>query len=102
MKLNRLIALFAAIFICVFLLTPCVVLSSDPNSQMSRSNSLADSNDAADDIDGPTMIMSYSKKEFVKNPIESFMYFVPLIAPTLVDNISSVNNEQQVGIISGN
>jgi hypothetical protein len=46
------------------------------------------------------MIMSYSKEKFVKNPIASFMYFVPLIAPTLVDNISSVNNEQQVGIIS--
>jgi hypothetical protein len=46
------------------------------------------------------MIMSYSKKQFVKNPIESFMYFVPLIAPTPVDNISSANNEQQVGIIS--
>jgi hypothetical protein len=28
------------------------------------------------------------------------MYFVPLIARTLVDNISSVNNRQQIGIIS--
>jgi hypothetical protein len=46
------------------------------------------------------MIMSYSKEKFVKNPIASFAYFVPLIAQTLVDNISSVNNEQQVGIIS--
>jgi len=46
------------------------------------------------------MIMSYNKKKFVKNPIESFMYFVPLIAPTLVDNISSVNNTQQVSIVS--
>ena len=97
---DRLIALFAVTFIYIFLLTPCVVLSSDPNSQMSRSNSLADGNDAAKDSNGPTMIMSYSKKEFVKNPIESFMYFVPLISPTLVDNISSVNNTQQVGIIS--
>jgi len=67
---------------------------------MSRSNSLADGNDAYKDSNGPTMIMSYSKKQFVKNPIASFMYFVPLIAPTLVDNISSVNNTQQVGIIS--
>jgi len=52
------------------------------------------------DSNGPTMIMSYSKEKFLKNPIASFMYFVPLIAPTFVDNISSVNNEQQVGIIS--
>jgi len=97
---DRLITLFAVIFVCVFLLTPCVVLSSDPNSQMSNSEYLADGNDAAKDSNGPTMIMSYSKKRFIKNPIGSFMYFVPLIAPTLVDNISSVNNEQQVGIIS--
>jgi hypothetical protein len=100
MKLNHLIALFSVTVTFVLLLTPCVVLSSDPNSQMSGSKSLADSNDAAEDVNGPTMIMSYSKKEFVKNPIESFMYFVPLIAPTLVDNISSVNNTQHVGIIS--
>jgi hypothetical protein len=97
---NRLIALFAVTFICPVLLTACVGLSSDPNSQMSSSGSLADGNDSAKDSNGPTMIMSYSKKQFVKNPIESFMYFVPLIAPTLVDNISSVNNTQQVGIIS--
>jgi hypothetical protein len=67
---------------------------------MNRSNSLADGNDAAKDSNGPTIIMSYSKEKFINNPIESFMYFVPLIAPTLVDNISSVNNEQQAGIIS--
>jgi len=97
---NRLIALFAVTFICGFLLTACVGLSSDPTSQMSSSESVADGNDTAKDSNGPTMIMSYSKKKFVKNPIESFMYFVPLIAPTLVDNISSVNNEQQVGVIS--
>lgn len=97
---DRLIALLAVTFICVFLLTPRVGLSSDPNSQMSGNKSLADGNDAANDSNGPTMIMSYSKKQFVKNPIESFMYFVPLIAPTLVDNISSANNEQQVSVIS--
>jgi hypothetical protein len=95
-----LIALFAATFIFVFVLTPRVGLGSDPNSQMSSSETLADGNDAAKDSNGPTMIMSYSKKQFIKNPIESFMYFVPLIAPTLVDNISSANNEQQVGVIS--
>jgi hypothetical protein len=44
--------------------------------------------------------MSYSKEKFVINPIASFAYFVPLISPTLVDNISSVNNDQQLGIIS--
>src|SRR4030067_1514033 len=99
---NRLIALFAVTFIFIFLLTPCVGISSDVNGRISdRSDaSVADGNDAAQDGNGPTMIMSYSKEKCAKNPIVSFAYFVPLIATTLVDNISSVNNEQQVDIIS--
>ena len=44
--------------------------------------------------------MSYSKEEFVKNPLTSFAYFVPLIAMTSVNSISSANNTQQVAIIS--
>ena len=99
---NRLIVLFAVTFICIFLLTPCVGISSDLSSRISdRSGELlADGNDTAKDSNGPTMIMSYSKEKFVINPIASFAYFVALISPTLVDNISSVNNDQQVGIIS--
>src|SRR4030043_2392454 len=83
---NRLIALFAVTFICILLLTPSVGISSATNT--------------AKGSKGPTMIMRYSEEKFVKNPIASFAYFVPLIAPTLVDNISSFNNEQQVAIIS--
>jgi hypothetical protein len=92
---NRLSALFAVTFICIFLMTPCVGLSSDSNGRISDHSgaSVADGN-------GPTMIMRYSKEKFVKNPIASFAYFVPLIAPTRVDSISSVDNEQQVAIIS--
>jgi hypothetical protein len=99
---NRLIALCAVTCMCIVLLTPCIGISADPNGRISdhRGESVADGNDAAQDGNGPTMIMSYKKEKFVKNPIASFAYFVPLIAPTLVDNISSVNNEQQVGIIS--
>jgi hypothetical protein len=91
---NRLIALCAVTFICIFLFTPCVGISFDPNARISdhSGESVADG--------GPTMIMSYNNEKFVKNPIGSFAYFVPLIAPTLVDNISSVNNEQHVAIIS--
>ncbi len=54
------------------------------------------------DSDGPSVLLGYSEDDFQKNPIADFMYFVPLIAPTLVDNISSVNNQQQVGIVSYN
>ena len=99
---NRLIALCAITFICIFLLTPCVGISSDHKGRISdhRGASVANGTDTAQGSNGPTMIMSYSKEKYVKNPMASFAYFVPLIAPTLVDNISSVNNKQRVDIIS--
>ena len=97
-----LIALFAFTLVSIFLFTHCVGSNSDSNGGISvqSKQSVADGNNIVADGNGPTFIMSYRKEKFVKNPIESFMYFVPLIAPTLVDNISSANNDQQVGIIS--
>lgn len=102
LRSSRLIALSAAAFVCIFLLTPCVGLGSDPNGSITVHSDqfVADGNNVVEDINGPTILLGYSRERFKKNPISSFMYFVPLIAPTLVDNISSVNNEQQVGIIS--
>ena len=101
---SRLIAFFATTFICLILLWPCAGTSSDPNDRVSdlSGQSVAEGNDGAKDSSGPTIIMSYSKKKFVKNPIASFAYFVPLIATTSVNSISSVNNKQQVAIISHN
>jgi hypothetical protein len=90
---NRLTALFGITVVCILVSMAGVGISSGHNSLLS-------SNDVVKDNNGPTMIMNYSKKKFVKNPIASFMYFVPLIAPTLVDNISSADNTQQMGIIS--
>ena len=98
---GRLINIFAGTIIGILILTSCVGLSPDSDSSVSApSNESGTVNDVSKDGHGPTMMMSYRKEEFVKNPIASFMYFIPLIAPTLVDNISSVNNDQQVGVIS--
>ena len=101
---SRLIAFFATTFICLILLWPCAGTSSDPNDRVSdlSGQSVAEGSDGAKDSSGPTIIMSYSKKKIVKNPIASFAYFVPLIATTSVNSISSVNNKQQVAIISHN
>jgi len=101
LRYYRLIVLFSAAIICFFLVRADDRTSSGLKGGTIDSNgdTLAGAN-TAEDSSGPTMIMSYSKKKFVKNPIASFMYFIPLIAPTFVDNISSVNNKQQVGIIS--
>ena len=97
-----LIALFAVTLVSIFLLMNCVGSDSGSNGSISvpSNQSAADGNNIVSDGNGPTLIMSYRKEKFVKNPIASFMYFVPLIAPTLVDNISSAHNEQQVCIIS--
>ena len=106
---SRRITACTVLFLCSVLLTACADTSVDPNGYISSTGEpfAADGNDVvvvvneiAADGHGPTMYMSYRKEEVVKNPIASFMYFVPLIALTQVDNISSVNNDQQVGVIS--
>jgi hypothetical protein len=76
-----------------------VGISSDPNNPARGigSEPAADVNDANGP---PTVMLSYSRRTFEKNPISSFMYFVPLISPTFVDRETSANNEQQVGIVS--
>jgi hypothetical protein len=53
-----------------------------------------------EDGSGPTVLLSYSQETFKKNPISSFMYFVPLIAPSLVDRQTSAHNGQEVAVIS--
>lgn len=55
---------------------------------------------AAEDRSGPTVMLSYGKETLGKNPISSFMYFVPLISLTLVDRQTSADNDVEVGIIS--
>ncbi|MBI5091850.1 MAG: hypothetical protein HZB26_05320 [Candidatus Hydrogenedentes bacterium] len=49
---------------------------------------------------GPTVLLSFREEVFVKNPISSFMYFVPLISPTSVDRQTSANNDVEVAVIS--
>lgn len=102
-RYDILMALSVVAFVCIFLLTSCVEEESpDPNSRVSvRGNSsVADVNTVTESANGPTVLLGYSKEGFQKNPISSFMYFVPLISPTRVDRETSVDNQQQVGIVS--
>ena len=78
--------LFVVTVVCILLSTASLVLCSNPNGRVGSH--------------GPTILLAYSTEVIKKNPISSFMYFVPLISPTLVDRETSTNNEQQVGIIS--
>jgi len=90
--------LFATTVACVLLLTAGVGISADPNNRIgSRGNKpAADINDS----NGPTVALSYNGRPARKNTTSSFMYFVPLISPTLVETESSANNEQQAGLVS--
>jgi hypothetical protein len=44
--------------------------------------------------------LSYNNSTPAKSPAASFMYFIPLIAPTLVERETSPNNQQQAWIVS--
>ncbi|MFA5239278.1 MAG: hypothetical protein WC476_06170 [Phycisphaerae bacterium] len=103
---NRLIALFAVTFICIF---PCVGLSSNPNnpaedlgSEHAANQPLGEVSPSADvnDVNGPAVMLNYGRRPAEKNPISSFMYFVPLLSPTFVDRETSADNEQQVALVS--
>jgi len=61
---------------------------------------LAVANPASEDGNGPTVLLSYNEGSLKENPIQSFMYFVPLISPVAVDRGTSNENHQQVGIVS--
>jgi len=66
--------------VCVLLLTACIAMGSDVN--------------------GPTVSLSYGGQTSEKNTFASFMYFVPLVSPTLVDVETSAANEQMVSTVS--
>ncbi len=83
---------------CTLLLTADIGICADPNSPASG----RDAKPAADvnDANGPTVALSYSSRTPAKNPISSFMYFIPLVSPTLVETEISANNEQQTAFIA--
>jgi len=96
--INRLSGLCAIAVVCVLLLTAGAGISANPNSRISSRGGkpAADINDS----NGPTVALSYNGQPAEKNTTSSFMYFVPLISPTLVETESSANNEQQAGLVS--
>jgi len=55
---------------------------------------------AAKDVNGPTVKLSYGKGQEKINPTPNFMYFVPLISPTMVECHISKNNNQLSKVIS--
>jgi hypothetical protein len=52
------------------------------------------------DANGPTVLLNYDSRSAEKNTSSSFLYFVPLVSPTLVDVETSADNEQKVRTVS--
>jgi hypothetical protein len=91
-------SLFAIIVFCIPLLAAGIGICTDPNNPPAGrdSNSTTDINDP----NGPTLMLSYNTLNSVKTPTPSFMYFIPLISPTLVSTEISPHNQQQAMFIS--
>lgn len=83
---------------CALLSIAGIAICSVPKSHAknSRIESQADSNDA----NGPTVMLGYDGLKSVKTPTATFMYFIPLISPTIVSTEISSNNRQQAMFIS--
>jgi hypothetical protein len=87
--------------VCILLLTASMGISADANGICGSDSKFAtDGNDAAKDCNGPTVLLDFGKDSFKKNSVPSFMYFVPLISPVLVERQTSIGNEQQASVIS--
>jgi hypothetical protein len=54
----------------------------------------------ANEPNGPTVTLTYSNQTYKESPFDSFMYFVPLIAPDTVDIVVSCDNQQRITPVS--
>ncbi len=76
-----------------------VVAASGPACPAAAKSGM-DANLSIADSYGPTVLLSYGKGMLDKNPMRSFMYFVPLISPVAVGGGISPDNGQQAAVIS--
>jgi len=82
---------------CALLLTANAAIYAETKVPLLEKEILpADTNDA----NGPTVKLNYTVDSPEKNPSVSFMYFVPLISPTLVDLETDADNNQMARITS--
>ena len=90
--------MITAAFISLLFAGTAICSDTDKSANNPSVKSAADSNNTT----GPTVTLSYGDSKPAKNPSSSFMYFVPLIAPTRVDMVISPDNKQQAWILSYN
>ena len=95
------VGLFVIPALCFLLFTARAGGSEPTNAGGTASGaSAANGDNVVADSSGPTVMLDYVNETFEKNPISSFMYFVPLLSRTHVDRQTSANNEEEVDVIS--
>ena len=83
--------------ICMFLFFSIVTAGSCYGKTTAKEEGRAGKDN---DSNGPTVILKSDKDKELENPTPDFMYFVPLISPTLVYSETSKGNQQKSGLIS--
>ncbi len=100
---HHVLGLFVIAVVCALLFMARTAGAEPTNVSGTASGvSVARDDNAVGDDSGPTVILSYGKGSLGKSTISSFMYFVPLISPTLVDRQTSAANQQEVVVASYN
>jgi hypothetical protein len=97
---RRWLCLFVIPVFCTLLLTAGIGMHAGPSRPASGRGAKPKPLPDINDHNGPTVALSYNSSTPAKNPAASFMYFIPLIAPTLVEVETSANNRQQAWLVS--
>ncbi len=97
---RRWLCLFVIPVFCTQLLTAGIGFCANPNGPASGRGAKPKPLPDINDHNGPTVALSYNSSTPAKSPTASFMYFIPLIAPTLVERQTSPNNQQQAWLVS--
>jgi len=97
---RRWLCLFVIPVFCTLLLTANIGICSNPNRPATGRGAKPKPVPDVKDHNGPTVALSYNSSTPAKSPTASFMYFIPLIAPTLVERETSPHNQQQAWLVS--
>ena len=84
----------------ILLLSPCIFAAGQLQGEDGCDAAIKMFNEDIMDGNGPTVFLDCGNEETVSNSLSDFMYFVPLISPTLVDSKTSKDNGQLAGVIS--
>ena len=84
----------------ILLLSPCIFAAGQWQAEDGCDAAIEIFDESVIDGNGPMVLLDCGNEETISNSLSDFMYFVPLISPTLVDSKTSKENSQLAGVIS--